>query len=332
MSLKLKVHLFFAFLLLASLFAGTSLLVTNARHSVKADMEETMNAAAELITVSLAGTSLNDRSTGMYEHLQHLVLALSEIRSLHILLFDSEGLLYQGEPKANDNVTPPEWFIELLLPKVTPLTKRFGQGHMVIYAAPLQEISERWIDIRGILALGFGIFVFVGLYLLWGVGWFLKPLERLLEALSGFERGELHIRLPHFSLTEMNKIGQSFNRMGEALEQSIEENRRLAVLVKQSGDAILSLDKKGHITFCNPAAERLFSVQTDSLLGEHFASLEFTQQTNITDALRQFESIANVETGLARPDGEMLSVLFSTVPLLVNMLKRLLISYENHAY
>lgn len=316
MSLRIKVTLFFAVLLLTSIFAGTGMLISNARHSVKADMEETMNAAAQLITVSLSGVPLS-REGGMYKHLHDLVSALSEIRSLHILLFNEDGLLFEGEPRAVEDTTPPKWFIDILLPKVTPLTKRFGQGHMVIYAAPLQEINERWLDIRGILALGAAIFIFVGLYLYWGVGWILKPLERLLDALSGFERGDLHLRLPRFSLVEMDQISQTFNRMGQALELSIEENRRLAVLVKQSGDAILSLDHSGHITFCNPAAEDLFRSRTPMLLGEQLSTLGFQENhERITQTLEKCETVENMEVSLSDSNGTIISLLFSAVPLL----------------
>jgi two-component system sensor histidine kinase UhpB len=318
MSLRVKVTLFFATLLTVSLLAGTGMLVSNARQSVKADMEETMNAAARLITVSLSGVPL-EREGGMYNHLEHLVVALSEIRSLHILLFNDEGLLFEGEPRVIDEVIPPDWFIELLLPKVTPLSKRFGEGHMVIYAAPLQEINERWLDIRGILALGLVIFVFAGLLLYWGVGWILKPLERLLDALSGFERGDLHLRLPRFSLVEMDRISQSFNRMGQTLELSIAENQRLAMLVKQSGDAILSLDQAGHITFCNPAAERLFLHQSPMLLGEQLSSLGFVEHhERIVKALENNEVIENLETKVTQADGSVLEILFSVAPLLDN--------------
>lgn len=316
MSLRVKVNLFFALLLLGSLLVSTSVLISNARHSVKADMEETMSAAAQLITVSLSAGNALDREGGMYQHLHDLVIALSEIRSLHILLFNDDGLLFEGEPKVGKDARPPKWFIDLLLPKVTPLTKQFGQGHMVIYAAPLQEINERWLDIRSILALGFAIFIFVGLTLYWGVGWLLKPLERLLEALSAFERGDLHLRLPRFSMTEMDQISQSFNQMGQTLEQSIEENRRLAVLVQQSGDAILSLDHVGHIMLYNPAAEKLLSYQGGSLLGNELAAIGFTVNTQqITDILENCKTVENLETCLTTPEGNTKSILLSTVPL-----------------
>ena len=316
MSLKLRVNLFFAGLLLMSLLASTGIIISNARHSVQVEVESTMMAAARLITVSMSGVTLN-RDRNAHDQLHEMVQALSEIRSLHILMFDSQGLLFEGEPESQTNSTPPEWFVKLLFPKVQPLAKRFGSGHMVIYAAPLQGIGERWLDIRDIFVLCLWLFVIVGVFLYWGVGWVLKPLGRLLDALSGFERGDLHLRLPHFALAEMEQISQNFNRMGQTLELSIQENRRLATLVKQSGDAILSLDHAGNITFCNPAAERLFSHQTTLLVGEALANLGFTEQrSHIAEILENCETVENLETGLPLPNGEIASILFSTVPLL----------------
>lgn len=318
MSLKLKVNLFFTMLLLVSLLASTGVLISNARQSVQNEVEDTMDSAARLITLTLADQPLN-RELGINEQMHEMVKALSEIRSLHILMFDSQGLLFEGEPDENIDNEPPEWFVDVLFPKVMPLSKRFGSGHMVIYAAPMQEISERWLDIRSILALGLVIFVFVSVFLYWGVDWFLRPLQRLLQALSGFERGDLHLRLPDFALTEMNQISQTFNRMGQALELSTTENQRLAMLVRQSGDAILSLDHAGNITFCNSTAERLFAPQTPILKGEALANLGFTNEhQKIAKILENCESTENTETVLLRPDGEKVSLLMSTVPLLDN--------------
>jgi PAS domain S-box-containing protein len=316
MSLRLKVNLFFTLLLLASLLASTGVLISNARESVENDVADTMASAARLITVSLSGNTLN-RNVGIYEHLQELVKALSEIRSLHILLFDSQGLLFEGEPEEYVDVKPPEWFIDLLLPDVNPLSKRFGDGRMVIYAAPIHEIGERWVDIRSIFALGLGVFVFVGLFLYWGVDWLMRPLQRLLDALAGFERGDLHLRLPKFTLAEMDHIGQTFNRMGQALEESIEQNRRLAVLVQQSGDAILSLDQSGLITLCNPAAEILLNQKAADLLGRKLATFGFIDnQQRIAEMLDNCDVVENLATQLPSSSGGEQAILLSTVRLL----------------
>jgi len=315
MSLKLKVNLFFAALLLSSMLASTGVLISNARQSVQSEVESTMTASARLITVALSGNTLS-REMRVSDQIHEMVKALSEIRSLHILMFDTQGLLFEGEPETDLKIRPPDWFIKLLFPKIKPLTKRFGNGHMVIYAAPLQEISERWLDIRGILALGLSIFIFMAVFLYWGIDRLMRPLQRLVDALAGFERGDLHLRLPRFSLAEMDQISQTFNRMGQALELSTEENRRLAVLVKQSGDAILSLDHASNVTFCNPAAEKLFAHQTKLLIGDSLANIGFTEhQRQITAIIENCQTVENLETGLLQSDGEVVSVLFSTVPL-----------------
>ena len=315
MSLKLKVNLFFAALLLISLLASTGVLITNARQSVQSEVESTMNTAARLITITLSGSALN-RDHGVNENIHELIKALSEIRSLHILLFDQHGLLFEGEPETDLEAAVPEWFVKVLFPKIQPLTKRFGNGHMVIYAAPMQEITERWLDIRGLILLGFASFLVAMVFLYWAVGRLMRPLERLMDALAGFERGDLHLRLPRFALQEMDRIGQTFNRMGQALELSTEENRRLAVLVKQSGDAILSLDHASNITFCNPATEKLFNKPTDILLGDSFINLGIVRQKQrISQIVENCETVENLETDIMTKEA-VVSVLFSSVPLL----------------
>ncbi|MCC5797081.1 MAG: PAS domain-containing protein [Methylophaga sp.] len=318
MSLKLRVYLFFVLLLLASMLAGVGVLVSNARQSVQADVENTMQTAAHLITVSISGGSLN-RELGINEHMNELVKSLSEMRSLHILMFDRQGLLFEGRPHSAPDVLPPEWFVKVLFPDVQPLSRRFGTGHMVIYAAPMQQISERWQDIRAILVLGMLIFIVVGIFIYWGVEWLLRPLLRLVDALSAFERGDYHLRLPRFSLREMDQLSQTFNRMGQALEQSSSENQRLATLVRQSGDAILSLDHAGYVTFCNARAEELFADQTPVLMGESLGALSFTDnRQTIGGVLQNCQAVENLETGLTKTNGEHIDLLMSTVPLISN--------------
>ena len=109
MSLKLRANLFFAILLLLSMLGSAVILITNAKRSVEAEVISTMDATAHIITVTLAGGTLT-RNTSVSEHMHELVRALSEIRSLHILLFDRQGLLFEGTPEKELSVQPPAWF------------------------------------------------------------------------------------------------------------------------------------------------------------------------------------------------------------------------------
>jgi PAS domain S-box-containing protein len=107
--------------------------------------------------------------------------------------------------------------------------------------------------------------------------------------------------------------------MGQALELSTAENRRLAMLVRQSGDAIMSLDHAGYITFCNATAERLLADQTKVLKGEALANLGFEHNRNqVASVLANCETTENLETTLVRKNGDKTDLLMSTVPLLSN--------------
>ena len=312
MSLKRKVNTGVFVLLLIAVLASAALLVFNARQSVYAEVEDAMDAAAELITVILSGEYLS-QDMSMHAHMERIVPAVSKIRSLHILVFGREGLLFEGEPDIFEPSAPP-WFTKLLMPKIKPLTRRFGSGHMVIYASPLQEIDERWRDVRGLLALGLLMLLAAGVLLYRGLGRITKPLDRISKGLASVEQGDLDLRLPHFGLEEMDQIGQTFNRMGETLSESMAENRRMAMLVRQSGDAIVSVDLQGKIDFCNPTAASLFGQTAKQLIGESLAELGFeAAEDAIQQTVDTCQAVENITTNLK---DHQAALLFSAVPLL----------------
>lgn len=63
--------------------------------------------------------------------------------------------------------------------------------------------------------------------LLFAVGRWLRPLERVAAALEGIEHGDYAARLPPFELPELTVLSRRFNDMAEALERSRNENREL---------------------------------------------------------------------------------------------------------
>ena len=48
--------------------------------------------------------------------------------------------------------------------------------------------------------------------------------------------------------------------MANAIEQGLKENRKLALAIEQSTDALIIADKTGMIIFANPAAEKLLGI------------------------------------------------------------------------
>lgn len=316
MSLRLKTNLFFGILLIVSLLTTTGTLISNARQSVHIKVESAMLAAEHLIAVAVPPTHSRNSPTA-HQRMARLVKALSEIRGIYVMVYRSGQVLYAGGPSYDKLSDPPKLFIKLLSPTIEPFVKRSAGGMIVLQAAPLQEISERWVDIRTLLILGTGLSIFIILILYIGINRIVKPLEYISGALSGFEKGNLHMRLPRFSLSEMDHISDAFNRMGQALQTSTEENQRLATLVKQSADAILALDHEGNILFFNPAAEHLFFELAPNSLGDCILNLRFGKyHQKISEIIEYNKTVENMEITLTRNKNHPLSLLLSMSPLL----------------
>jgi hypothetical protein len=121
------------------------------------------------------------------------------------------------------------------------------------------------------------------------------------------------------ALPEFARIGQNLNQMAESLERSTEENRRLALIVKQTGDAILIHDMDGNISFWNPAAERLFGYTANEIIGQSAALLtpeghENELKQNLA-AIAERRLIESFETQRLTHDGRLLDVALSAAPM-----------------
>ena len=86
-------------------------------------------------------------------------------------------------------------------------------------------------------------------------------------------------------------------------EDALRENeRKYSLLVQESPDAIISLDKKGNLLTFNPAAERKSGFSAEEVMGKHFAKIGVLAKQSIPKALKEF---ALVITGIERPPFEL---------------------------
>jgi hypothetical protein len=141
----------------------------------------------------------------------------------------------------------------------------------------------------------------------------------ILSGLSQMEQGRYHVRLPAFALPEFDSIGQTFNRMADALEESHAENQRLALVTKQSSDAIIIHDLEGNISFWNPAAERLLGYRAETIVGKSARLLTPPDlEGELAENLATIHAgglIENLETRRVAQDGRVVEVALSAAPL-----------------
>ena len=102
-------------------------------------------------------------------------------------------------------------------------------------------------------------------------------------------------------------------------EESHAENLRLALVTKQSSDAIIIHDLQGNISFWNPAAERLLGYRAETIVGQSARLLTPPGlEAELTDNLATIRAgglIENLETRRVAQDGRVVDVALSAAPL-----------------
>ena len=242
MNLKLRINLIITVLLFLTLIIGGGIFtVHNARGNVQAEIASTAILAlhmldSEILTYSmnLSYGQLSPARVGSGSIFQ--LNKLMDVRHLRIDFYDADGRLRDSNQSGyiNDDA-PPKWFVSMMdvVTDEMPVTKRqvYGGGlivgELVVTPDPSYEIAEVWEEIQGMLIFVGIFFIIVNILIYYFVGWALRPIDNILEALTDLELGNLAARLPKFTLPELSSISNKFNVMANTLEQSVADNRHL---------------------------------------------------------------------------------------------------------
>jgi two-component system sensor histidine kinase UhpB len=321
MSLRFRLSLLITILLLLFMAAMGTILVKETRVSIREGVESATRVTTQMLDRVIVSAFINPDWGTTHDVLQQFLESLGRVRSTDIYLYDMQGrLIYQSPQstfKADEN--PPQWFVELMAPEQEIVQRRIRYGVMRVVSNPSGAIREAWSGMRPLLWVAGGLFFVLNIGVYWTLGRALRPVENILSAIHRMEHGDLSVRLGDFSLPEFHQIGQSFNRMAESLETRTEENRRLALIVKQTNDAIMIHDMDGNISFWNPAAERLFGYPSQSIIGK--SAMMLTPEGHENELGQNLESIAarrtieNYETQRVTREGRVVDVSLSAGPL-----------------
>jgi two-component system NtrC family sensor kinase len=154
----------------------------------------------------------------------------------------------------------------------SPLLGQATDGPVVVVAIPLAialAAADRLL-LTGLVGLGV-----VGL-LVFGATWLasdvlvLRRVTRLLTATRRFGAGELGARVGSNESGELGLLARAFDEMAESVERVTQQNRRI---LESTGDGIYGLDRRGRVTFVNPAAERMCGYAAAELLGQPMHAL-----------------------------------------------------------
>ncbi|MDI1298724.1 histidine kinase [Methylotenera sp.] len=240
MNLKIRINLIITFMLALVMLIGAGMMIDNAQEDIRAEVDSTTVLALHLLDAEVShytsdyewANSNTDDKISIFR-----LQSLDNVRHLRIEFFDSYGRLRDSNrPPISSNANiPPDWF-EHFMGRISTSLKSTHRpiivnnrilGELVITPDPSYEIAEIWHDTIGQLSLGILFFLMVNGMVYWAVDRALRPLKKILNALTQLEHGNLQARLPAFSLPELSNVSSKFNAMAQTLENSTMNNHRL---------------------------------------------------------------------------------------------------------
>jgi hypothetical protein len=321
-SLRVRINLLITVLTVLFTAAVLKIAVDDTRRAIREEME-----GANRVTLQLLSTVIRDAQivsgpeAGGHDVLLSFLRELGRVRAHDIVLRDvDDQLLYASPPSAyKAGRSAPEWFVRLVRPELAIINLPVTSGNLSVTVDASRSVLDAWDDLGSLVAVIAVFLVAVNVLVFFLLGRSLQPVEAILAGLQGMARGDLGARLPVFRTAEFGAISQTFNGMADALERSLAENRRLALVAQQSSDAILIQDLEGRVSYWNPAAERLFGYAAADIVGQPGDLIvpadlrpELARQSS---ALRARSGIDPVETRRLRRDGREIDVALAAAPL-----------------
>lgn len=322
MSLRVRFNLLITTLLLLLMVAVGYVVIKGMRISTEESVEAATRVTVQLLDTVIINSRQNPEWGYTHDVMHTFLQSLGHVRSSEIFLYNAQGeLMYQSPPSTyRAEETPPRWFASMVVPEPEVVSRRIRFGMLVVASDAGGAIRESWASFKNLLWLEFGFFVVLNVMIYWMLGRWLKPAEDILKAISAVEQGDLEIRLPRYRVPEFSRIAQNFNLMGQSLRESTEENRRLALVAKQTADAIMIHDLDGNISFWNQAAQQLFGYGEEDIIGKSAKLLlppehEGELARNFAD-IAQHGTVEHYDTQRVARDGKRLDVALSAAPLM----------------
>ena len=218
LSLRIKINLIFSAVTIIVFAVLIAVEITATRTGVREEMEASGRIAAQLL-----GRIGNFYASEDLPELAHFLQATGRVRANDIELFDKSGnLLYQSPPSTyKAGRYAPEWYAALVAPRQVQRIVELEDARLVISTNSTRAILDGWDNLRDILFAQLILFVLADMAIFWLVGRWLAPLEKIERGLSEIEQGSHQVRLPPLPGKETGEMGRAFNRMAQAIEDSI---------------------------------------------------------------------------------------------------------------
>ena len=233
-SLRMRLNLLFALVLVLGLAIKIGRLVLEAGPRIQAEDNSVIRLAREFIDASIADLK---SSPDPEAKLAGLVEGLQKLRHVSVTRA-RDGASTAMEPNgaaATDSRfdAPPEWFVTMVRPEQTSVrvpivVEGKSYGTLLIASHPSDEIAEIWDGIVTQLEVGSVIAAALLILTMLVVSRALTPIQSLADAMSGIEAGRYDTRVTPTGSAEIAAICEKLNHLAGTLGDAVADKQRLA--------------------------------------------------------------------------------------------------------
>ncbi|MEO8778716.1 MAG: sensor histidine kinase [Rhodanobacter sp.] len=224
MSLRLQLNLLVAVLMVVFTAVVLAFQLNDTRARVREDTDSASKVAAQMLTY-FVDTYADASEPVVRQSLQRL----GHVRSTDMTLHDAHGrVVYQSPPSPYKvGLNAPGWYTELVAPASLHYQLPLAGSVLDIQSNSSRAVLDGWDDTVELLQLGVIVMVLGNLLVFWLVGRSIRPLRDIVRGLEDMQGGIYLTRLPEFKSREARAISQAFNRMAQAVEESLDARREV---------------------------------------------------------------------------------------------------------
>ena len=330
MTLRLRFNLLITLIMLFLIIALVVVTMSSSKRSIQEGVESANKVTLQYLETIIVRSVQNPEWGNTHDVIRRFLRQLGYVRSNDIFLYNHLGeLTYQSPPSSYKlEVEPPQWFTNFISPKKESNSRLIEAGRLVVQSNASGAIRGAWVDLRALFSTTLIFFLLFNLFVYWLLGQWLRPMNKMLEAIEKIGKGGFDARLPHFNVPEFRSIALNLNAMGSSLQKTMFENKRLGLIAEQTADAVIIHDEKMNISFWNRSAERIFGYKKREVLGKSASlivpgQLKKELDKNLT-LMKKNKVIQDFKTKRISKNGKLIDVSISASPLIDPKTKKLI--------
>jgi len=155
-----------------------------------------------------------------------------------------------------------------------PAYRRGDLAAVVRLSLPISDVEKSMNRIKLMVSATIAISLLTSTVLaFWVARRFTKPIRELARMAQGIAQGDFERRVGNTGSTEVDQIAQTISQVAWHLRNNVEEisreKNKIKAILTSLVEGVVATDREGRIILVNRAAERMFALKEEAVLGKY---------------------------------------------------------------